>query len=118
VAVKQFIMNGHVVVGVGNIYANEALYRAGILPTRRCGSLSRKRCERLAQAIREILSTAIEAGGTTLQDFVQADGQPGYFTQELQVYGRQGEACPGCGRPVRQKTLGQRSSYYCSYCQN
>ncbi|WP_457667095.1 bifunctional DNA-formamidopyrimidine glycosylase/DNA-(apurinic or apyrimidinic site) lyase [Thiolapillus sp.] len=118
VAVKQFIMNGHVVVGVGNIYANEALYRAGILPTRRCGSLSRKRCERLAQAIREILSTAIEAGGTTLQDFVQADGQPGYFAQELQVYGRQGEACPGCGRPVRQKTLGQRSSYYCSYCQH
>ncbi|WP_296802728.1 bifunctional DNA-formamidopyrimidine glycosylase/DNA-(apurinic or apyrimidinic site) lyase [Thiolapillus sp.] len=117
VAVKQFIMNGQVVVGVGNIYANEALYEAGILPTRPCGSLSRKRCERLAQAIREILATAIAAGGTTLQDFVQADGRPGYFAQELQVYGREGEPCPACGRPIRQKTLGQRSSYYCSRCQ-
>jgi formamidopyrimidine-DNA glycosylase len=117
VAVKQFIMDGKVVVGVGNIYANEALFRAGILPTRPCNNISAQRYERLAQAIRQILATAIKRGGTTLQDFVQADGKPGYFSQELQVYGREGLPCPNCGRSVRKKTLGQRSSYYCSHCQ-
>lgn len=117
VTVKQFIMDGKTVVGVGNIYANEALFRAGILPTRSCGSISRKRYERLVPAIKEILATAIECGGTTLQDFVQSDGKPGYFAQKLQIYGRDGEACPGCGQKIRHTTLGQRSSYYCNRCQ-
>ncbi len=117
IAVKQFIMDGKVVVGVGNIYANEALFHAGISPGRSCASISARRYERLADAIKQILVTAIECGGTTLQDFVQADGQPGYFSQELHVYGRAGEACPCCGKPIKQKILGQRSSYYCARCQ-
>lgn len=117
IGVKQFIMDGKVVVGVGNIYANEALFQAGILPTRSCNNISAQRYERLAQAIKQILTTAIACGGTTLQDFVQADGKPGYFSQELQVYGREGHPCPDCGSPVRQKMLGQRSSFYCSHCQ-
>lgn len=117
IAVKQFIMDGKVVVGVGNIYANEALFQAGISPGRSCGSISARRYEQLALAIRKILSTAIECGGTTLQDFVQADGKPGYFAQELQVYGQAGKPCPNCGKPILQKTLGQRSSYYCRRCQ-
>ncbi len=117
VTVKQFIMDGKTVVGVGNIYANEALYQAGILPTRPCGGISAARYERLAQAVKEILARAIKSGGTTLQDFTQADGKPGYFAQELQVYGRQGEACPGCGAAIRHIVIGQRSSYYCRHCQ-
>ncbi len=117
IPVKQFIMDGKVVVGVGNIYANEALFKAGILPTRPCNGISRKRYMRLARAIREILKRAIENGGTTLQDFVQADGNPGYFAQQLQVYGKEGEACPNCNTRIQQVTLGQRSSYYCKRCQ-
>ncbi len=117
VAVKQFIMDSKVVVGVGNIYASEALFQAGISPNRNCGRISARRYEKLALAIKEILATAIECGGTTLQDFVQADGNPGYFAQELQVYGREGEPCLVCGKAIQRKTLGQRSSYYCSHCQ-
>ncbi len=117
VAVKQFIMDSKIVVGVGNIYANEALFLAGILPATSCGRISARRYEKLARAIREILTTAIQRGGTTLQDFVQADGKPGYFSQELQVYGREGKPCSRCGNAIRQKNLGQRSSYYCSHCQ-
>jgi len=117
ITVKQFIMDGKVVVGVGNIYANEALFRAGISPDRSCGGISARRYEQLALAIRKTLATAIECGGTTLQDFVQADGKPGYFAQELQVYGREGKPCHRCGKPIRQKSLGQRSSYYCAHCQ-
>ncbi|WP_456380841.1 bifunctional DNA-formamidopyrimidine glycosylase/DNA-(apurinic or apyrimidinic site) lyase [Thiolapillus sp.] len=117
VAVKQFIMDGTVVVGVGNIYASEALFQAGISPSRNCGRISARRYENLALAIKEILTTAIECGGTTLQDFSQADGKPGYFAQKLQVYGHEGEPCPVCGTTIRRKNLGQRSSYYCSHCQ-
>ncbi|WP_456418099.1 bifunctional DNA-formamidopyrimidine glycosylase/DNA-(apurinic or apyrimidinic site) lyase [Thiolapillus sp.] len=117
VAVKQFIMDSKVVVGVGNIYANEALFLAGILPAASCGRISARRYEKLARAIRKILTAAIQHGGTTLQDFVQADGKPGYFSRELQVYGREGKPCSRCGNAIRQKNLGQRSSYYCSHCQ-
>ena len=117
VTVKQFIMDGKTVVGVGNIYANEALFQAGILPTRPCGRLSAARYERLARAVKAILARAIESGGTTLQDFTQADGKPGYFAQALKVYGRQGEACPACGAAIRHTLIGQRSSYYCPCCQ-
>ena len=116
-AVKPFIMDGRTVVGVGNIYANEALFRAGIAPTRTCGRISAERYERLALAIRDILATAIECGGTTLQDFLQADGNPGYFARELQVYDRAGQPCPRCGTGIRHGTQAQRSTYYCPRCQ-
>jgi formamidopyrimidine-DNA glycosylase len=117
ITVKQFIMDSRIVVGVGNIYASEALFWAGILPSRPCGGISARRYGRLAQAIREILARAIESGGTTLQDFLQADGNPGYFAQELKVYGRKGKSCPGCGSNIRHSIIGQRASYYCSRCQ-
>jgi formamidopyrimidine-DNA glycosylase len=115
--VKQFIMDGKVVVGVGNIYASESLYRCGIHPQRPCGRISRARYERLAEAVKAVLALAIEQGGTTLRDFVNGEGKPGYFAQQLQVYGRTGAPCPGCGNPVSQRTIGQRSSYYCARCQ-
>jgi formamidopyrimidine-DNA glycosylase len=116
-AVKGLIMDGAVVVGVGNIYANEALFRAGIDPRRACHRIALARYRRLAEAIRAVLATAIEAGGTTLRDFQREDGRPGYFAQQLQVYGREGEPCPGCGAPIRQQRIGQRSSFYCPRCQ-
>ncbi|MEM9305149.1 MAG: bifunctional DNA-formamidopyrimidine glycosylase/DNA-(apurinic or apyrimidinic site) lyase [Pseudomonadota bacterium] len=115
--VKQLIMNAHVVVGVGNIYASEALFRAGIHPRRPAGRVSLARYERLATAIRDVLGEAITAGGTTLRDFVGGDGRPGYFTRALQVYGRAGEPCVTCGEAVRRETLGQRSTFFCSSCQ-
>jgi formamidopyrimidine-DNA glycosylase len=115
--VKGFIMDGRIVVGVGNIYASEALYRAGIDPRRAAGRVSRQRYGNLAVAIREVLSAAIAQGGTTLRDFTWGDGQPGYFAQALNVYGRAGEPCPGCGAPVRQAVLGQRSTFFCQRCQ-
>ena len=117
VAIKNFIMNGHVVVGVGNIYASEALFMAGIHPQRAAGRVSRQRYEGLVAAIRDVLSRAIKQGGTTLRDFVNSDGAPGYFAQELLVYDRAGSECFQCGAPVRQKVIGQRSSYYCPACQ-
>jgi formamidopyrimidine-DNA glycosylase len=117
VAVKSLIMDGRVVVGVGNIYANEALYRAGIHPTRPAGRISAARYARLSDEIKAVLAAAIRQGGTTLRDFQQEDGRPGYFAQELLVYGRAGEACPGCGSPLRQQRIGQRSSFFCSRCQ-
>jgi formamidopyrimidine-DNA glycosylase len=116
-AVKQFIMDGKVVVGVGNIYASEALFLAGIHPGRAAGRISRDRCDRLAAAIKEVLAASIRAGGTTLRDFVGGDGKPGYFSQQLRVYGRTGEPCLTCGTPVRQVITGQRSTYYCPRCQ-
>jgi len=116
VAIKQFIMNAHVVVGVGNIYASESLFRAGIRPTRAAGRISLARHERLAAEIADVLSESIRCGGTTLRDFYNGDGKPGYFRHELRVYGRGEEPCPGCGQPIRQVTLGQRSTYYCSQC--
>ena len=117
VAVKNFIMDSHVVVGVGNIYANEALFMAGIRPTRAAGRVTRERYARLANAIRTVLTASIEMGGTTLRDFVGGDGKPGYFRQTLRVYDRLGEPCRQCGAPLRGKRIGQRSSFYCVQCQ-
>ncbi|KHF24733.1 bifunctional DNA-formamidopyrimidine glycosylase/DNA-(apurinic or apyrimidinic site) lyase [Solemya velum gill symbiont] len=117
VAIKNFIMNSHIVVGVGNIYANEALFMCGIRPTRQAGIISRADYERLATNIRRVLEEAIRQGGTTLKDFRNEEGKPGYFAQELQVYGRAGEACSCCGETIRSKVIGQRSSFYCSKCQ-
>ena len=116
-AVKTFLMDARVVVGVGNIYASEALFEAGVAPSRPAGRISRARYGRLAEAVREVLARSIEAGGTTLRDFTEADGRPGYFARELRVYGRAGEPCVRCGEPVRVRTLGQRSSFYCPRCQ-
>jgi len=115
--VKPFIMDGRVVVGVGNIYASEALFRAGIDPRRAAGRISRQRLEGLVLAIREVLHDAIEAGGTTLRDFYNGDGKPGYFGREIQVYGRGGALCPACGSAIRQLRLAQRSTFYCPRCQ-
>jgi len=117
VAVKPFIMDSHVVAGVGNIYANEALFRAGIDPRRPAGRISRARYGRLAGAIKAVLAQAIGSGGTTLRDFLREDGRPGYFHLELQVYGREGQPCPRCGRPIRAVVLAQRRTYFCPHCQ-
>lgn len=116
-AVKPFIMDNAVVVGVGNIYASEALFAAGIDPRRPAGSISRARYLKLGEEIRRILAMAIERGGTTLRDFVGGDGKPGYFQQELFVYGRNGEFCKNCGTTLREIRLGQRASVYCHRCQ-
>jgi formamidopyrimidine-DNA glycosylase len=116
-AVKSFVMDGRVVVGVGNIYASESLHRAGIHPLRAAGRISAARYERLAQSIRDVLGEAIEAGGTTLRDFTDSDGRPGYFAHHLSVYGQAGNPCPGCGRPISQRVIGQRASYFCVACQ-
>jgi formamidopyrimidine-DNA glycosylase len=115
--VKSFIMDSHIVVGVGNIYANEALYKAGIHPRRAAGRISLSRYHRLANAIQETLSAAILMGGTTLRDFVNSDGKPGYFAQSLQVYGRGGEACRECGLPLKAIRMNQRATVYCGQCQ-
>ncbi|GAB3111137.1 bifunctional DNA-formamidopyrimidine glycosylase/DNA-(apurinic or apyrimidinic site) lyase [Aestuariicella hydrocarbonica] len=116
-AIKAFIMDSKVVVGVGNIYANEALHAAGIRPTRAAGTVSRAAMERLVSEIKQVLARAIEQGGTTLKDFVGGDGKPGYFQQQLLVYGRQGQPCRGCKKPLKEVRLGQRSTVYCTSCQ-
>lgn len=118
VAVKNFIMDSHVVAGVGNIYASEALFRAGIHPRTPAGRVSRARYVRLVGAIRETLERAIACGGTTLRDFIGVGGHAGYFSQELYVYGRAGEPCRVCGTPVTMVRIGQRSAFYCSVCQH
>lgn len=115
--VKNFIMQQSVVVGVGNIYASEALYIAGIHPTRPAGRVSLQRYETLVEAIKMTLAAAIEVGGTTLRDFVDANGAPGYFSQKLKVYGREGEPCDQCGSSIRKRVIGQRSSFFCGRCQ-
>jgi formamidopyrimidine-DNA glycosylase len=115
--VKTFLMDQAVVVGVGNIYAAEALFAAGIAPTRAAGRVSRERYGGLAEAVQRILLHAIERGGTTLRDFIDPNGTPGYFEQELQVYGREGEPCRRCRRPLRNAPLGNRASVWCSHCQ-
>jgi formamidopyrimidine-DNA glycosylase len=117
VAVKVFLMDQKVLVGVGNIYASEALFRARICPLAPAGTIGRERYGQLLAAVREVLVEAIAAGGTTLRDFRDQGGRPGYFARQLQVYGREGEACPRCGLPIRQRRLGQRSTYYCPACQ-
>jgi formamidopyrimidine-DNA glycosylase len=117
VSIKQFIMNAHVVVGVGNIYASEALYMAGINPRRAAGRVALQRYVLLATAIKEVLTKAIKAGGTTLRDFYGGDGEAGYFQQQLEAYGREGEPCRRCNTPITLIVQGQRSSYYCKQCQ-
>ena len=117
VAIKQLLMNSRVVAGVGNIYANEALYRAGVHPLRAAGRIARPRFRGLVDGVRGVLSDAIERGGTTLRDFAGSDGRPGYFQLDLDVYDRAGKPCRRCGEPIRARTIGQRSTYYCARCQ-
>jgi formamidopyrimidine-DNA glycosylase len=117
VAVKPLLMNSQLVVGVGNIYASEALFRARIAPRRQARSLTRAESARLVRAVRAVLAQAIRAGGTTLRDYLKTDGEPGYFRQRLYVYERAGKPCRRCGTPVRAITQGQRSTYYCPHCQ-
>jgi formamidopyrimidine-DNA glycosylase len=115
--VKSLIMDGKIVVGVGNIYANEVLFLAGIHPRRPAGRISRARYLVLADQIKRVLTSAIEQGGTTLRDFVGGDGKPGYFAQKLYVYGRGGKDCKRCGAPLREIRLGQRTTVFCVTCQ-
>jgi formamidopyrimidine-DNA glycosylase len=115
--VKSFLMDQRVVVGVGNIYAAEALFAAGISPLRAAGKVSRERCVALAGAVKRILAHAIERGGTTLRDFISPDGAPGYFELELAAYGRGGQPCPRCGRPMKEAAIGQRTTVWCAHCQ-
>ena len=115
--IKTFIMDSKVVVGVGNIYANESLFFAGINPQRAAGNVSLARYEKLVECIKHVLARAIEVGGTTLRDFTGSDGQPGYFAQSLQVYGRTGLPCNNCKAPLKEVRLGQRSTVYCTRCQ-
>jgi len=117
VAIKQFLMNSHLVAGIGNIYASEALYMAGIHPKRAAGKVSLDRYRLLAEVIKEVLNEAIGQGGTTLRDFVNGEGKPGYFRQHLNVYGKAGQACISCRIPIREIRQGQRSSFYCPKCQ-
>lgn len=117
-AVKSLIMDSRIVVGIGNIYANEALYYAGIRPARAARRVSLPRYQVLAGAIREVLGSAIEQGGTTLRNFTGSDGRPGYFKQQLAVYGRTDHPCVNCGAPIRQIRIGQRSSFFCASCQS
>jgi formamidopyrimidine-DNA glycosylase len=117
VAIKLLIMNAKLVVGVGNIYASEALFRARIRPRRHARGLKRDECNRLAAAIKEILAKAVKVGGTTLRDYVGVDGSPGYFRQKLFVYERSGEPCRVCSTPIKHFTQGQRSTYWCPSCQ-
>lgn len=115
--IKSLIMDGKTVGGVGNIYATEALFAAGILPQRASNRVSRARLETLVDEIKKVLAYAIERGGTTLRDFVNETGNPGYFAQELMVYGRAGEACKQCGSILKTRQIGQRASAYCAVCQ-
>lgn len=116
-AIKQLIMDSHIVVGVGNIYATEALFLAGIDPRRVAGNIAKARLSELLIQIKKVLAAAIEQGGTTLKDFVGGDGKPGYFKQKLNVYGRKGEPCVQCMAPLSEVRLGQRSTVFCKHCQ-
>jgi len=116
-SIKNFIMDSHNVVGVGNIYASESLFLAGINPKRKAGNVSLERYECLTNAIKIILKQSIKHGGTTLRDFVNGDGKPGYFQQQLSVYGKTGQLCKQCNSTIKEIKLGQRSSFYCANCQ-
>jgi len=116
-SVKTWIMNSQLVVGVGNIYANEALFNARIHPLKKAGKLTRAQCEAFCHEIKTVLAYAIKRGGTTLRDFVGGDGKPGYFAQELHVYGRKGLPCVACAKPLTEKRLTGRSTVYCTVCQ-
>ena len=115
--IKQFIMNSHIVVGIGNIYASESLYMAGINPKRAAGRISHAKYELLAEVIKEVLHDSITQGGTTLRDFVNDQGKPGYFQLHLNVYGKTGEPCISCQVPIKEIKQGQRSTFYCPKCQ-
>lgn len=117
-AVKLVLMDNHVVVGVGNIYANEALFKAGILPSKPAKAVTTQQLKKLLPVIKDTLAAAIKQGGTTLKDFSQADGKPGYFAQQLLVYGRGGQPCLTCGTVLNEIRLGQRSTVFCPKCQN
>jgi formamidopyrimidine-DNA glycosylase len=117
-SIKQVLLAGHAVVGVGNIYASESLFDAGIDPRVPARRLGRIRCDRLARAIRRVLSEAIEAGGSTLRDYTSADGAEGQYARKARVYGRDGSDCPVCGRPIRRIVQGQRATYWCAHCQH
>ena len=117
IPIKSWIMDNHIVVGVGNIYASESLFLAKINPNRKVSSLTLVECERLVTAIKLVLTKSIEQGGTTLKDFVQSDGKPGYFVQNLQVYGREGEQCLICQSNIKSNRIGQRNTFYCENCQ-
>lgn len=116
-AIKLHIMDNHTVVGVGNIYACEALFLTGIHPKRESGKVSKARLTKLRENIRHVLQQSIDQGGTTLKDFIQSNGQPGYFKQQLNVYGREGEECHICDSAIKRIVLGQRSTFYCPKCQ-
>ena len=117
-AIKNFLMDSHIVVGIGNIYANEALFKARVHPQRAAGRIAQRSYENIVEAVRDTLKRAIRKGGTTLRDFVASDGQPGYFQQVLHVYQRSGEACTSCQTPIRQSRIAQRSTFYCPRCQH
>ena len=118
VAIKLFIMNSQIVVGVGNIYANEALFMAGINPKRQANRISFERYQKLVSCIKKVLQAAIKQGGTSLRDFTQQDGKPGYFQQTLNIYGKASQPCPICGNVIKQIRQQQRSTFYCSHCQS
>ena len=117
IAIKVALMDAKVVVGVGNIYASEALFRAGIRPATPANKVTKPRLKKLVHSIREVLAESIEQGGTTLRDFLNSDGEPGYFSQRLFVYERKGQPCRVCGTPIKQAVMGQRSTYWCPKCQ-
>lgn len=116
-AIKTHLMNQKTVVGVGNIYASEALFKAGIHPERVAGRVSRERLSKLVKTSKQTLRAAIKKGGTTLQDFTSPDGSQGYFSIKLKVYGKEGKPCPKCKNPIKAKVIGQRNSFYCTRCQ-
>ena len=116
-AIKTFIMDNAIVVGVGNIYANESLFLCGLHPSKAAGKLTKTQCELLVSTIKQVLSNAIKQGGTTLKDFLQPDGRPGYFAQQLLVYGNKDKPCPKCGAKIESLVIGQRNSFYCPKCQ-
>lgn len=117
VSIKNFIMNSKVVVGVGNIYASESLFMAGIRPARAARRITSREADALVAAIKQVLQRSIKQGGTTLRDFINSDGNPGYFAQSLNVYGRSDSPCPSCKTPIKHQVLGQRASFYCPACQ-
>jgi len=117
VAIKVHIMNQKHVVGIGNIYASEALFKSGISPTKAAHRVSKSKLDLLVKESKKTLKAAIKQGGTTLQDYISPDGAPGYFSIKLKVYGKEGQPCPKCTRPIKAKIIGQRNSFYCSYCQ-
>ena len=117
IPIKSWIMDNHIVVGVGNIYASESLFMAKINPNRKVNSIQLVEFERLVNAIKQVLTKSISQGGTTLKDFLQSDGKPGYFAQELQVYGRDGEKCHICNAEIKSQKIGQRNTFYCEQCQ-